>query len=163
MSKESIARILEHHGVKRPKQVIEEAERADLNLVDALAMLEQETGFPQRNVFGGDYGSSYKGRPPFFHDKVTKARVKALLAQSLNNGVGWTQLTYRPFVEQAEAMGGAHLPQYQMRVGFKVLSDLIKAHGQKDGHAGYNGTGADADAYGAKAVAIAAKWKSIIR
>lgn len=152
-------RILKAHGVHQPKVVVDEAHRAVLTLEHALAMLECETGIPQRNIFGGDYGSSYAGRPPYYHDAVTPARVTALLAQPLNNGVGWTQLTYRPFVVEAQQLGGAHIPRYQMRVGFKALAGLITARGERAGFAGYNGTGAAADAYAQRAIGFTNAWR----
>lgn len=163
MAERDVIRKLRRHGVKQPRAVIEEAQRAGLSLSNALAMLEKETGIPQRNIFGGDYGAAYAGKPPYYHDRVTRRRVKKLLGQPLNNGVGWCQLTYRPFVTQAEAMGGAHKPRFQMRVGFGVLGGLIRQKGQAAGFAAYNGSGPAAEAYGRDAVAKAERWKSILR
>lgn len=150
---------LVRYRVRKPGVVHDEAKRAGLQLSHALAMLEKETGIPQQNVFGCDYGS--RGDiPPFCHQSVTKDRVKRLLAQSLNNGVGWTQLTYRPFVQQAESYGGAHKPRYQMRVGFKVLADLLNQYGETGGATRYNGTGPAAEAYGRDFAAKSSVWRS---
>lgn len=153
-------KILKEHGVKSPKVVVEEAKHAGLALSDAVAMLEKETGIPQENIFGCDYGP--RSGPPFCHQPVTEARVRSLLAQNLNNGVGWTQLTYRPFVEEAQRLGGAHKPRFQMRVGFKILAGLIRQYGQANGFAHYNGVGPAAAAYGRDAAAKAARWKQIL-
>lgn len=152
--------ILRDHDVVKPRVVVEEAARANLELASALAMLEMETGIPQRNIFGADYGP--RNTAPWYHHPVTEARVKALLAQPLNNGVGWTQLTYRPFVQEAQALGGAHKPRLQMRVGFKVLAGLIRQYGLGNGFAKYNGSGTAAAQYGREAVVLAAKWRKIL-
>jgi hypothetical protein len=154
-------RKLKRHGVRRPRLVIREARRARLPLPNALAMLEQETGIPQRNVFGCDWGAQ-GGNPPYCGDPVTRKRVRKLIRLGKANGVGWTQLTYMPFVLQAQQAGGAWKPKYQMRVGFKVLGDLIRANGIQGGHQRYNGSGPAAEAYGRRAVELAKKWRSIL-
>lgn len=149
-------------GVRQPLVVIEEAKRADIKVASALAMLEMETGIPQNNIFGGDYGSRFAGVPPYYHDHVTALKVKRLLAQPLNNGVGWTQLTSRPFVEEAERLGGAHIPRYQMRVGFRVLRENFERTDSIRGmFVAYNGSGAAAEAYGTKAVGLREKWLGV--
>lgn len=149
--------ILKRHRVRSPRLVIKEAKRANLALSNALAMLEKETGIPQRNVFGCDWGPQ-GGRPPYCGDAVTKARVDALRRSGRANGVGWTQLTWPPYVTEAERHGGAHLPRNQMRVGFKVLAGEIRNRGTVQGFAAYNGSGPAAQAYGREAAAIAQKW-----
>lgn len=153
-----VVRKMRRAGVKRPRMVRREAKRAGIRLEHALALLENETGIPQRNIFGCDYGP--RAGAPFCHQKVTKQRVKALLAQSFNNGVGWTQLTYRPFVLEAERHGGAHKPRNQMRVGFRILKDNIQREGSVwGGFRAYNGTGLAAARYADLAVNRAAAWK----
>jgi hypothetical protein len=148
--------ILRDNDVLKPKVVIEEAKRAGLPLRFALAMLEKETDIPQRNIFGCDHGS---GRA-FCHENVTAARVAALRRSGLANGVGWTQITLPAFVEEADKLGGAHKPRFQMRVGFKVLKDNIDREGSaRQGFRAYNGSGAQAEKYGREAVAIAERWK----
>lgn len=154
----AVTRTLRRHAVKKPRQLRREAKRAGLALPCALAMLEMETAIPQRNIFGCDQGA---GRT-FCHQRVTRKKVRALLASGLANGVGWTQLTYRPFVIEAERLGGAHRPRNQMRVGFAVLADNIRRLGVQAGFAAYNGSGPAADAYGRDAVAKAARWSSIL-
>jgi hypothetical protein len=54
------------------------------------------------------------------------------------NGVGLTQLTSINLVERAQDLGGAHLPRYQMRVGFEYLNSLIGRLGWPAGAAAYN-------------------------
>ena len=155
---QTAAEILKAHNVLKPRVVIDEANRAGLGLADAVAMLEKETGIPQRNIFGCDHGEGVA----FCHENVTEARVKALRASGQTNGVGWTQLTFAPFVEEADKLGGAHKPRFQMRVGFKVLADHIRANGEQKGFARYNGTGPAAEAYGRDAVAKAGRWRKIL-
>jgi len=152
-------RILADNAVLKPKVVVEEAERARLPLHFALAMMEKETDIPQLNIFGCDHGP---GRA-FCHENVTAARVAALRRSGLANGVGWTQITFLAFVKQADELGGAHKPRFQMRVGFKVLKDNIDREGSaQQGFRAYNGTGRDAEKYGREAIAIAKRWKRIL-
>jgi hypothetical protein len=150
--------ILKANNVRKPRAVVEEANRAGLPLACGVAMLEKETGIPQRNIFGCDHGEGVA----FCHENVTEARVKALRASGKSNGVGWTQLTFPPFVEEADKLGGAHKPRFQMRVGFKVLADHIRANGMQKGFARYNGSGPAAEAYGRDAVAKTERWKQIL-
>jgi hypothetical protein len=148
---------LKRHRVRKPRVVIAEAERANLRLPDALAMLEQETGIPQRNIFGCDYGPG----KAFCHERVTKGKVATLLAGPLSNGIGWTQITYKPLIPAA-LRSKMHRPRYQMRVGFGVLANNIRQYGQREGHARYNGSGPAAEAYGDHAVDLAHKWHRIL-
>ena len=64
--------------------------------------LRKETG-GGRNVFGCDHGP---GRA-FCHETVTKEKVTALMRSSLANGVGPTQLTWKPYVQRAIDRGAA--------------------------------------------------------
>lgn len=158
MPSQELVQKLASKGVEKPRVVIEEAERAGLGLANALAMLEKETGIPQRNIFGCDHGPGVA----FCHENVTEAKVKQLIASGRANGVGWTQLTFPPFVHEAERLGGAHKPRIQMRVGFKVLADNIRRLGQQDGFRAYNGSGPAAEQYGREAVALARKWSKVV-
>jgi hypothetical protein len=158
MTRKELAAKLKAHKVKQPFVVIDEAKRADIKVATALAMLEMETEIPQRNIFGCDYG---EGRA-FCHQNVTKERVAALQRSGLANGVGWTQLTYPPFVVEAQKMGGAHIPRFQMRVGFKVLRQLFDEYDSISlmfEH--YNGSGAAAQQYAREAVALRAAWLTV--
>jgi hypothetical protein len=151
--------ILRDHDVVHPRIVVEEAKRAKLPLRFALAMLEKETGIPQRNIFGCDHGSG----KAFCHEKVTAAKVAALRRSGLANGVGWTQLTFPPFVAEADRLGGAHKPRFQMRVGFKVLKENMDREGSpQQGFRAYNGSGPAAERYGREAMKIAERWRRIL-
>lgn len=152
---------LKRAGVRRPLLVDREAKRAGLRLADACAMLQNETGIPQRNIFGCDHGAT-AGRPPYCQEAVTRARVVALLRSGKANGVGWTQLTYLPFVRRAEALGGAHRVRNQVRVGFEVLADNQKRFGRWGGFKAYNGAGQAAEDYADRAVRRADGWQRVI-
>lgn len=156
--RKKLAERLKAKGVKQPYVVIDEAKRADILIASALAMLEMETGIPQRNIFGCDHG---EGRA-FCHEEVTKDRVAQLRRSGFANGVGWTQLTYPPFVAQADKEGGAHIPRFQMRVGFSVLRDNFDRLGSiREMYRAYNGTGSAAEAYAAKAASLRSKWLAV--
>lgn len=113
----------------------EEADKAGLDLADACALVEQESG--GRNIFGCDNGDS-GDTPPYCQHKVTKARVQNLIDSPYMNGVGLTQLTWWAFVEEAHEMGGAHLPRYQCRVGFRILADYLKKYDRLEAFGAYN-------------------------
>lgn len=149
---------LKGKGVKRPAMVIAEALRARILVASAIAMLEMETGIPQKNIFGCDWGVGVA----FCHMKVTARRVKKLIADGRANGVGWTQLTFMGFVVAAQRMGGAAFPRYQMRVGFKTLRANFDQYGTLEAmYSHYNGTGPAAEAYGRRAVGLRAKWLQV--
>lgn len=147
---------LRRYGVRKPFLVAEEADREQVPLHYALALLEKETGIPQRNVFGCDWGAG----EAFCHQTVTKARVAALLASGKANGVGWTQLTWPDFVREADKEGGAHLPRSQCRVAFRVLRQNFDRMGSWQlAFRTYNGSGAAAEAYGREAITFARRWE----
>ena len=97
----------------------------------AAGICEWESGF--RNVFGWDWGRYQVDKVPFARLPVTAERVAALLAAiekhdfSWSNGVGVTQITYPPLLWRAEQMGGAHLTEVQLLVGFEQLRKNLDA------------------------------------
>ena len=131
--------------VYRPigEDIVSEVERmgpGGLYLSTACALIEKESG--GKNIFGCDWGSRWTNIPPYCQVAVTEARVKALI-RNVNsgggqNGVGVTQLTSIDLVKEAERIGGAHIPRFQMRVGFRYLNDLIARFGWPEGAAAYN-------------------------
>lgn len=150
-------------GAKYSLRIILEARRTGIPLSLAFALVETESGF--RNIFGADRGSILK------HEKVTKKKVDRLLrfvaAGGPSNGVGLTQLTYPPFIKQANAAGGAHLPKYQLRVGFGALRDKIARHGGRvrPALAMYNAGRADSPvglSYADKVVAKQRRWHQVL-
>jgi hypothetical protein len=104
----------------------------------AAALVEKESG--GKNIFGCDFGERFTTDPPFCQVAVTKERVKRLIDNFHQpppgigaNGIGVTQITSMDLVEEAEAMGGAHLVRHQMRVGFRFLNRLIALLGWREG------------------------------
>src|SRR5215203_2196312 len=132
--------VINEHFYPYGEIIVREAKRAGLDLALACALVEQEGG---RNIFGCDWGPRWTFEPPYCQVPVTPERVRRLLANidsgGGSNGVGLTQLTYPPYIREAEALGGAHLPRYQCRVGFRLLKELIEQMGERQGIGAYNG------------------------
>ena len=144
--------------------ILAESKRQGVQLALALALVEQESGF--RNIFGCD-GGRMIGKAPWCHQPVTRQRVQELIAHvsagGTSNGVGLTQLTSIGFIRQAEALGGAHLPAAQCRVGFGLLHDLIARHGERTGIGAYNGGEGNPNlAYADSVLALRARWQARI-
>lgn len=118
---------------------------ARLSLSDALATVEAETGFT--NVFGHD-----PVRNPVKGGRVTRARYlyyRVCRRRGMGmQGVGYTQLTWYTYQDQADKLGGCWRPYPNMVVGFRLMRELIAQHGRTHGAARFNGVGDAADAYG---------------
>lgn len=109
------------------------------------AFVEKESG--GRDIFGCDLGK--RSRAPWCRQRVTRERVDALIRWVKNggnsNGVGWTQLTFFPFIEMAEDRGGAHLPDPNIDVGVEEIKRLFVRYdngtpaGWRAAVASYNG------------------------
>ena len=143
-------------GARHAFKIVQEARRERVPLDLAFALVEQESGF--KNIFGCDYGA---GRA-FCHEHVTARKVKQLLASSLANGVGLTQLTYKPFVQQAEREGGAHKPRYQLRIGFRIIRSHLNAYSYYTALARYNGSGPAAERYATELHARRRRWNKTL-
>lgn len=149
--------------------LVEEIERQGsdgLYVSTAAALIEQETG--GKNLFGCDWGSEWVWTPPYCQVAVTRDRVQKLIANveagGGQNGVGLTQLTSVEYVYAAENMGGAHLPRYQMRVGFEFLLRMVQDVGWPHGAAAYNAGRTNyrsvMDTYGASMERLEKEWAS---
>lgn len=154
--------ILAAGGILRAQLVAEIADTAGLELAAAAAMLEKESS-GGRNVWGHDgvpTGGAYvKG------SEVTRAAYMAYKqaieqGRAGRQGVGPCQLTYGPFQDQADNMGGCWEPSFNMRVGFRVLQGLISSYGVRDGFRRYNGSGPAAEAYAADMMARLGAWRA---
>lgn len=147
----------------RGKMIVEEAKSAGLDLALACALVEQESG--GRNIFGCDLGP-VGDRPPYCHQQVTRERVQKLIASPFMNGVGVTQLTWFTFVEDAEALGGAHEPRNQCRVGFRLLKEYRNKYPYLEALGAYNAGEANRrsvlDTYAAQLAALHTKWKALV-
>lgn len=104
------------------------------------AVCEKETG--GKNIFGCDHGSKWTKVPPYCQIAVTEKRVNLLVKNIRDgggsNGVGVTQITYPPYIYQAEEMGGAHIIRNQLVVGFNVLNDLLNRYDYLNALEAYN-------------------------
>jgi hypothetical protein len=128
-----------------------------LPLSYALALVEKESGF--QNVFGHDAVAN-----PVKGGRVTRLRYiaykRARKAGKGMQGVGYTQLTWYAFQDQADALGGCFKPYPNLVVGFSNLKRLINLSGKQKGAAAYNGTGDAAEAYGRDFVHKQEAWHS---
>ena len=150
-----LARRANRAGARHSLRIVWEARRAGLPLSLALALVEQESAF--RNVVGHDPGGPHPGAA------VTRQVVKDILASPVSNGVGLTQLTYKPYIRKADRLGGAHRPKYQLRVGFQALADNVHRAGSlRAGIKAYNGTGPAADNYARRLLHRQKKWHQVL-
>jgi hypothetical protein len=154
--------ILARGGILRAQLVAEIAATAGLELAAAAAMLEKESS-GGHNVWGHDGGPT--GGAYVKGSEVTRASYMAYKHALETNragrqGVGPCQLTYGPFQDQADNMGGCWEPSFNMRVGFRVLQGLIGSYGVRDGFRRYNGSGPAAEAYAADMMVRLAAWRA---
>lgn len=116
-----------------------------LPLSYGLALVEKESEF--QNVFGHDQVAN-----PVKGGRVTRLRYmaykRARKAGKGMQGVGYTQLTWYAFQDQADTLGGCWKAYPNLVVGFGNLKRLINLSGKQNGAAAYNGTGDAAEAYG---------------
>lgn len=159
----SPAELIDGNGGRHGKLIVAEAKRAGLPLALACALVEQESSF--RNVFGHDAVANpiAKGSP------VTRAsfeQYRTFRNQGLGpQGVGVTQLTFPPFQDEADALGGCWKVRNQLRVGYRVLAEAISAHGVRGGLATYNAGNPSSSAgleYAAKVLTRRRRWKQVL-
>lgn len=151
----TLARRANRAGAKYSLRIVWEARRARIPISLAFALVEQESNF--RNVVGHDQGGPHPGAA------VTRQVVRDILASPVSNGVGLTQLTWKPYIRKADSLGGAHRPKYQLRVGFRALADNVHRAGSlRSGIRAYNGSGPAADNYARQVLRKQAKWHSIL-
>jgi hypothetical protein len=143
--------------------IVEEAQDADLDLALACALVDQESD--GRNIFGCDHGP-VGDRPPYCHQEVSRERVQKLIASPFMNGVGVTQLTWFKFVEDAEALGGAHEPRNQCRVAFRLLKEYLDKYPYLEALGAYNAGEAKRrsvlETYAAQLAAVHTRWKGLV-
>lgn len=154
------------HGMENSLRIVLEARRAGLPINLAFAMVEQESG-TGANIWGGDPAPN-GGTNGLNNQPVTKARYlryKQVRGKGTGGmqGVGPLQLTWWEFQDQADALGGCHIPKYNLRIGFTTLAGLIHTKGRYNGIKAYNGSGPAADRYATSVEAKAAKWHQILK
>ena len=129
----------------------------------ACALVEQESSF--RNVFGHDpvHNPIPKG------SRVTREsyeRYRALRDAGLGaQGVGVTQLTFPPFQDRADELGGCWEVRNQLRVGYEVLAEAVARHGVRGGLAAYNAgspTSAAGLDYARRVLERRRRWKLVL-
>jgi hypothetical protein len=154
------AQAINEGGGRYGRLIVAAAKRAGLPLPLACALVEQESSF--RNVFGHDGVAN-----PIKGGRVTRERFqryRAFREQGLGaQGVGVTQLTFPPFQDRADALGGCWKVRHQLRVGFEELAKAIDQHGVRGGLAVYNAgksTSPQGLEYAGKVLAREAKWKT---
>jgi hypothetical protein len=133
-----LARKLRDHGVKNALRIVIECRhRHDGVIPVSLGVALQEQESNGRNIFGADQNA------PFTHQPVTKEHVLKLVehvrAGGVSNGVGPLQLTFLPFIEEANRDGGAWKPSVNIATGLGIIADHVKRHGIRGGLAAYNG------------------------
>jgi len=155
----STVTVLEQNGILRAAEVVELAALAGLELAAAATLLEKESS-GGRNIYGHDgvdTGGFYtKGGPV---TQETYLLYRAHRAELGAQGVGPTQLTYGPFQDRADRQGGCWDWRVNTRVGFDIVSGLIKAKGVRSGFRAYNGSGAAAEAYADDALKRLRVWR----
>jgi hypothetical protein len=123
-------------GFERPYLTVAALRKADIKPQTAAALLAKESG-GGNNIFGCDWGP--RATAPWCNQPVTLTRYKALRRSGKPNGVGPTQLTSFGFCDEADRLGGCHLPYPNMLVGFGLVGRLIREHGIRNGANRYNG------------------------
>jgi hypothetical protein len=155
--------VLAQGGILRPADIVPIAAAAGLDLAAAATLLIKESS-GGRNVWGHDAvvvapNTYVKGGP------VTEQNYTAYIAavregRAGRQGCGPTQLTFGPFQQRADDLGGCWRFEINCRVGFEILADSIRRRGVQDGFRAYNGSGARAEAYGRDALARYDVWKA---
>jgi hypothetical protein len=149
--------IREYHPHADPvaDEILAACNSTGLPLSYGLTLLEKESGF--QNVFGHD-----PVRNPVKGGRVTQARYAEYKRHRKRGegmqGVGYTQLTWFAYQDQADALGGCWRPYPNIVVGFRLIRNLTHVHGIQKGAARFNGTGPAADAYGRDFLARQRKW-----
>ena len=153
--------VLTRGGIQRAADIVAIAAAAGLDLAAAATLLIKESS-GGRNVWGHDDvvvapDTYVKGGP------VTEANYVAYQAavqagHAGRQGCGPTQLTFGPFQQRADGLGGCWRFEINCRVGFEILADHIRRRGVQDGFRAYNGSGARAEAYGRDAKAKYDAW-----
>jgi hypothetical protein len=146
------------------RHIVAEARRARLPLPLACALVEQESSF--RNVYGHDAVRN----PVVKGSRVTRENYLQYRAWRDAGrgaqGVGVTQLTWPPYQDRADRLGGCWSVRNQLRVGFEVLADHIARHGVRGGLAVYNAgkpNSAAGLAYAARVLEREQRWKRVLK
>lgn len=142
---------------------VEQAFATTCPLAAAATMLQLESS-GGRNVWGHD-DSPCDDLPYVKGDPVTDQAYRAYLARRDEcgaQGVGPCQLTWPPYQDEADRLGGCWRPEINCRVGFGLLASHIRKHGPRDAFSIYNTGRPGVTAYAAKAMTIMPRWQAVI-
>ena len=155
--------VLAQGGILQAADVASIAAAADLDLAAAATLLIKESG-GGRNVWGHDdvvVAPNTYAKGGLVTESNYTAYIAAVKAgRAGRQGCGPTQLTFGPFQQRADDLGGCWRFEINCRVGFEILADHIRTRGVQDGFRAYNGSGPRAGAYGRDAKARYDVWKA---
>lgn len=137
-------------GLPRAGEIVELAAQEGLDLACAVVLLQKESG--GRNVWGHDpvdTGGVYVKGSEVTREAYLEYKRRNLPAQ----GVGPCQLTYKPFQQQADDIGGCWDWRCNVTIGFRILAGYIKRYGEREAFRRYNGSGPAAERYADDAMA----------
>ena len=160
----SVLDVLRRRGIIDPGVVIPAAHAAELALPVACALLIRESS-GGLNVWGADpvdTGGAYAKGGPVTEANYTAYRRALKIGRAGPQGVGPCQLTWVPYQDRADRLGGCWRAQVSMRVGFEVLAGLQREHGVRGGFRRYNGSGPAAETYADAAMATLARWQEAL-
>lgn len=151
-----LARIARSFGMQNSLRIIKEARATGVPVSLALALFEQESG--GANIFGHD--------PTIFvgAGKVTKRKYGQYLSQrgptgrGGMQGVGPGQLTWWATQDQADRLGGAWQPKFNIRIALQTLAGNMRTYGYAKGIERYNGFGPAAEQYSRTVRVLAQRW-----
>ena len=143
--------VLAQGGIQQPADIVTIAAAAGLDLAAAATLLPKESS-GGRNVWGHDdvvvAPDTYVKGGPVTESNYTAYRTAVQAGHAGRQGCGPTQLTFGPFQQRADDLGGCWRFDINCRVGFDILADHIRTRGVQDGFRAYNGSGPRAEAYG---------------
>ena len=155
--------VLAQGGIQQPADIVTIAAAAGLDLAAAATLLVKESS-GGRNVWGHDdvvvAPDTYVKGGPVTESNYTAYRTAVQAGHAGRQGCGPTQLTFGPFQQRADDLGGCWRFEINCRVGFEILADHIRTRGVQDGFRAYNGSGPRAGAYGRDAKARYDVWKA---
>jgi len=140
--------VLAQGGIQQPADIVTIAAAAGLDLAAAATLLVKESS-GGRNVWGHDdvvvAPDTYVKGGPVTESNYTAYRTAVQAGHAGRQGCGPTQLTFGPFQQRADDLGGCWRFEINCRVGFEILADHIRRRGVQDGFRAYNALAALAE------------------
>jgi hypothetical protein len=164
LAQEISAQIQKLGGDHIATNIVKAARHTGLKISLGCAVLQHESLF--KNVYGHDGVRNPIKSPPGGVKRVTRANYliyRGYLKLGMGaQGVGYGQLTYPGFQQQADALGGCWKAGPNIIVSFTGLANNIRAHGEHDGVKAYNGNGPAAEKYAHDVLALSAHWHDLL-